>query len=211
MPNVTVEEGATLSITLNDEEYNEAAIVNEGKYKLIIKAVDEAGNETKVVYNFEIDKTAPEVTIDGVIDGMKYDKEVKPVITISEDTELTMTLNGEGYNGEEIKSEGDYILKVVAKDKAGNITEVEVEFSIKFPSSSTENPTPTPNPGEGSGSGIGTGTVNDDKGNENKGNGNNNVITTIPKTGGTNSIYVIGAALILVAGGAIIGFRRKTN
>ena len=211
MPNVTVEEGATLSITLNDEEYNEAAIVDEGKYELIIKAVDEAGNITEVVYNFEIDKTAPEITVDGVIDGMKYDKEVKPVITVNEDTELTMTLNGEAYNGEEIESEGEYILKVVAKDKAGNITELELEFSIKFPSSSTKNPTPTPKPGEESGSGVGTGTVNDDKGNENQGNGNNNVITTIPKTGGTNSIYVIGAALILVAGGAIIGFRRKTN
>ena len=99
---------------------------------------------------------------------MKYNTEVKPVITVSEDAELTMTLNDEVYNGEEIKSEGDYILKVVAKDKAGNITEVELEFSIKFPSSSTENPTPKPNPGEGSGSGIGTGTVNDDKGNGNK-------------------------------------------
>ena len=211
IPNVTVEEGAKILITLNGEEYNKAAIVDEGKYELIIKAIDDAGNETKVVYNFEIDKTAPEVTVNGVIDGVKYNTEVKPVITVSEDAELTMTLNDEVYNGEEIKSEGDYILKVVAKDKAGNITEVELEFSIKFPSSSTENPTPKPNPGEGSGSGIGTGTVNDDKGNGNKGNGNNSVISTIPKTGGTNSVYVIAAAFILVVGGSIIGFKRKKN
>lgn len=211
IPNVTVEDGETISITLNGEEYDKAAIVDEGKYELIIKAVDNAGNKTEVVYNFEIDKTAPEITVDGVIDGMKYDTEVKPVITVSEDTELTMTLNDEFYNGEEIKSEGDYILKVVAKDKAGNITELELEFSIKFPSSSTENPTPKPNPGEGTGSGIGTGTVNDDKGNENKDNGSNSVITTIPKTGGTNSIYVIAAAFILVVGGSVIGFKRKKN
>ena len=211
IPNVTVEEGAKILITLNGEEYNKAAIVDEGKYELIIKAIDDAGNETKVVYNFEIDKTAPEVTVNGVIDGVKYNTEVKPVITVSEDAELTMTLNDEVYNGEEIKSEGDYILKVVAKDKVGNITEVELEFSIKFPSSSTENPTPKPNPGEGSGSGIGTGTVNDDKGNGNKGNGNNSVISTIPKTGGTNSVYVIAAAFILVVGGSIIRFKRKKN
>lgn len=211
IPNITVEDGETVSITLNGEEYDKAAIVDEGKYELIIKAVDNAGNKTEVVYNFEIDKTAPEITVDGVIDGMKYDTEVKPVITVSEDIELTMTLNDEVYNGEEIKSEGDYILKVVAKDKAGNITELELEFSIKFPSSSTENPTPKPNPGEGTGSGIGTGTVNDDKGNGNKDNGSNSVITTIPKTGGTNSIYVIAAAFILVVGGSVIGFKRKKN
>lgn len=54
-------------------------------------------------------------------------------------------------------------------------------------------------------------TLNDDKGNGNKGNGSNSVITTIPKTGGTNSIYVIAAAFILVVGGSVIGFKRKKN
>lgn len=213
IPNVKVEDAATVSIKLNGEDYDKAAITEEGKYEFIIKAVDEAGNETEVVYNFEIDKTAPKVTVEGVIDGMKYDKEVKPVVTVDEDTELVMTLNGEDYIGDKIKAEGNYVLKIVATDKAGNVTEIEFEFSIKYPGSSNENPTPTPTPNPGTGSGTGSGTVNDDKNNTNKGNGNkgNNKITTIPKTGGTNSIYVIGAALLLVAGGIFMELKKKKS
>ena len=51
---------------------------------------------------------------------MKYDKVVKPIITVDEDTELVMTLNGEDYIGNEIKAEGNYVLKIVATDRAGN-------------------------------------------------------------------------------------------
>ncbi len=147
---------------------------------------------------------------------MKYDKVVKPIITVDEDTELVMTLNGEDYIGNEIKAEGNYVLKIVATDRAGNVTEVELEFSIKYPGSSNENPTPTPTPNPGTGSGTGSGVVNDDKnntdkGNGNKGNGSNNIITTIPKTGGTNSIYVIAAALLLVGSGIFMESKKKRS
>ncbi|WP_195987636.1 S8 family serine peptidase [Clostridium sp. D53t1_180928_C8] len=214
IPIIKIEDAIKVSIKLNGEEYDKSAITEEGKYEFIIKGVDEAGNETEVVYNFEIDKTAPKVTVDGVIDGMRYDKDVKPIITVNEDTELVMTLNGEEYIGNEIKDEGNYVLKIVATDKAENITEVEYEFSIKYPSSSNKNPTPTPTPIQGTGSKIALGVVNDDKnntdkGNENKGNVSENKITTIPKTGGTNSIYVIGAALLLVASGIVMEVKKK--
>lgn len=229
MPNITVEENATVLITLNGEEYNKAAIVEEGKYELVIKAVDEAGNIRELVYNFEIDKTNPEITVDGLIDGMKYNKEVKPTITVSEEADLVVTLNGEVYNGEEIKVEGDYVLKVVATDKAGNTTEVEFEFNIKYLSGPGPNPTPTPtpnpnpnpgpikptpNPEEGSASSSGAGSSSTNNGttnNVNKDNVSNKVNSTIPKTGGTNSIYVIGVAVILVVGGIFMILKKKKS
>lgn len=208
-PNIEVEDTAIVSIKLNGEEYDKTVITEEGKYELRIKAVDEAGNVTEVVYNFEIDKTAPEINITGVIDGMKYDKEVEPVIRVSDDVNLSMTLNEEEYTGGEIKEEGNYILKIVATDKAGNENEIQLEFEIKYPSNSNQNPTENPKPNPGSGTGVDSEVVNDEKDEDNNGDKNNNVITTIPKTGGNNSIYITGIAFLLVIGGIVITFKNK--
>ncbi|MGL5084913.1 MAG: hypothetical protein ACRC68_04225, partial [Clostridium sp.] len=164
LPTIKSEDGAVTKVTLNGEEYNGNAITEEGNYELVVNSTDKALNVTEVKYNFVIDKTAPVVTVDGIIDGMTYDKSVKPVVKSEEGIEVIVTLNDKTYNGDEIKENGKYVFKIVAKDKAGNTTEKTIEFTIKLPVGPGPNPTPTPtpnptpNPGGGTvGDGTGSG------------------------------------------------------
>lgn len=89
-------------------------------------------NTKEIVKADEIDTTAPIITISGVQEGKIYeDTTVKPEISVNEDSDITVTLNGTAYNGEVITEEGNYKLVVTAVDKAGNKTVKEISFSIK--------------------------------------------------------------------------------
>ena len=215
-PKITSNEDANIYLELNGEAYNGENIVDEGSYTLKVKAVDKAGNESVAEYNFVIDKTAPEVTIDGVVSGMKYNKEVKPLITSNEDVELTVTLNDKPYYGEVISEDGSYTIKVVAKDLAGNITEISKSFTIKLPEQggTKPNPTPTPNPGENTGGGITDDKVNDgNTGSGNNASGANNSLEkgkgNLPKTGNEGYYYVLLSGILLVGIGVFV-YKRKT-
>lgn len=214
LPKITSNKDANIYLELNGEAYNGENIVDEGSYILKIKVIDRSGNESTAEYKFVIDKTAPEVTIGGVVSGMKYNKEVKPVITSNEDAELIVTLNDKPYNGEAINKNGNYTIKVVAKDLAGNITEVSKSFIIKLQDQggTKPNPTPTPTPNPGGGStgdrvnDVNTGSGNNNSGDDSslgKGKGN------LPKTGNEEYYYVIVSGLLLVGIGVFI-YKRKT-
>ena len=97
----------------------------EGTYTITAK--DEIGNVTKET--FTIDKTAP------VINGFKdckyyYNTSIKPEL-VEENLE-SYTLNGEEYDGKEIKEDGVYTL--VATDKAGFKTEIKFVIDKTAPS-----------------------------------------------------------------------------
>lgn len=218
LPKITSNKDANIYLELNGEAYNGENIVDEGSYILKIKVIDRSGNESTAEYKFVIDKTAPEVTIGGVVSGMKYNKEVKPVITSNEDAELIVTLNDKPYNGEAINKNGNYTIKVVAKDLAGNITEVSKSFIIKLQDQGgtkpIPTPTPTPNPGGGSTGGstgdrvndVNTGSGNNNSGDDSslgKGKGN------LPKTGNEEYYYVLLSGVLLVGIGVFI-YKRKT-
>ncbi|MPQ44789.1 M14 family metallopeptidase [Clostridium tarantellae] len=51
---INIEEGATFKATLNGEEWNGEEISKEGKYVLVVTAVDNNNNEATVTINFEI-------------------------------------------------------------------------------------------------------------------------------------------------------------
>ena len=231
-PVVKVNEESTLEYKLNGEAYELNTISEEGKYNLDIIARDKVGNISTASIAFVIDKTAPVITINDVINGMKYDKEVKPTVSVDdENAEVVLTLNDNPYDGSIIKEEGKYILKVVATDVAGNVTEKVVSFEIKFPEKDTTNPTPVPKPEDNGGSGIDGRPTNDDKGNgsgsSNNGSGNKGPTVSehsnikpstnikgkgnLPNTGQDRVIYIAGLAVVLVIVGGILVIKKKKD
>lgn len=124
------ENNSLVSMLLNGEEYHGELISTDGKYTLLIKVVDKAGNLTEQLITFVLDTTQPKIKISGVEDGKFYKETVKPNIKTYEEADLVMTLNGNTYNGEEISEPGEYALIAKATDKAGNSSEEIVEFTI---------------------------------------------------------------------------------
>ncbi len=108
-------------------------LIKETEYHLVCTATDLAGNQSQLKMNFVLDKTPPKISIEGVIDGELYSKTVTPIITIT-DTYLDgyeITLNGESYqSGTPIGEDGDYLLSILAWDKAGNQSQAQVSFTI---------------------------------------------------------------------------------
>ena len=231
-PTVNVNEESKVEYKLNGEVYELTTLSEEGQYTLEVIATDKAGNVSNTSVNFEIDKTSPVITINDVVNGMKYDKEVKPTISVDdENAEVVATLNDNNYDGLSIKEEGKYTLKVVATDLAGNTSEKVVSFEIKFPEKDNTNPTPTPEPGDGGNTDIGGGTTNDNQGNgsgsgsSNSNSGNNGTTGNgslnikpsdgnagkgnLPSTGQDRVIYIAVFALVLVVIGGVLVFKKK--
>lgn len=129
---VMTNEEATLEITLNGKTYvNETAITADGKYVLKVVATDKAGNKSEKSFEFSIDKSNPEIKVEGLNDGWAYNKDVTPTISFGEEVKAEITLNGKSYvSGTTISSEGNYELKIVATDKAGNKNTVTYKFVI---------------------------------------------------------------------------------
>lgn len=121
---------AEVTAMLNGKEYDGKEITQEGKYELVITAVDKAGNKAEAVVKFSVDKTAPKITVTGAENGKAYNTSIATIIKVDEEATVTTTLNGKEYDGKEITEEGNYELAISAVDKAGNKTEVLVKFSI---------------------------------------------------------------------------------
>lgn len=125
------ENNSIISMLLNGEEYHGELITADGKYTLLVKSVDKAGNTTEQSLTFVLDTTKPKIKISGVEDGKYYKDSVKINVKTYEDADLTVTLNGNKYeNDTEITEPGEYSLIAKATDKAGNTSEEIVEFTI---------------------------------------------------------------------------------
>jgi len=127
---------AQQNITLNGIPFiSGTPITDEGDYLLVASATDKAGNYSVKQVRFTIDKTPPEIIVNGVGDGFEYNEPVTPVISVIEDNlkSILITLNGQPFvSGTPVTEEGDYILYVRAEDLAGNISEKTITFSIIF-------------------------------------------------------------------------------
>ncbi|MEW5760898.1 MAG: right-handed parallel beta-helix repeat-containing protein, partial [Candidatus Thermoplasmatota archaeon] len=123
-------------ITLNGGKYpNGTKIVEEGYYILIVVAFDKAGNIAKKVITFCVDKTEPVIEIKDVEDGYYYNASITPSINISDlnldENNTSIKLNDELFeSGTTITDEGDYVLVVIAEDKARNKKSVIIKFTI---------------------------------------------------------------------------------
>ncbi|MEW6087760.1 MAG: FG-GAP-like repeat-containing protein [bacterium] len=125
----------TAIIELNGQSYTGGRLISdEGIYNLEVKARDIAFNSSEVFISFIIDTTSPVVAISGVRDSNYYSTDVSPQIEINDSyLETTViTLNGENYStGTVISGEGEYILSVSARDKAGNSRKTDAQFVIE--------------------------------------------------------------------------------
>lgn len=129
---------------------------SDGEYEFSINLSDKAGN-TSSVFNsgkFIIDKTAPTLNISGVQNGVSYKKNTGFKVSVG-DTNIdaercVITLSGRsigeisligGINGttgefsfqgvpDELKYDDLYTLKAVIYDKAGNVSEQTINYSI---------------------------------------------------------------------------------
>ncbi|MCG2827482.1 MAG: right-handed parallel beta-helix repeat-containing protein [Thermoplasmatales archaeon] len=123
-----------VSATLNDETFiNDTAVQDDGSYTLFVLAMDKAGNTASKTVSFIIDKTLPEITVTGVADNAHYNISITPIVDIT-DLNLNTTLvelNDASFtSGTEVINEDDYVLFVLAMDKAGNVNETTISFVI---------------------------------------------------------------------------------
>lgn len=134
---------------------------NKGDIRIIAKKPDGT-----IVDDFNLDKKAPEITINGVEDnGVYIDTKVKIGVSVDEEADIITTLNGISYDGEEIIKAGKYEFAVEATDKAGNKSTKTISFTIKESEKSGEN---------GSENGGNNNGNNGENNGGNSGNGNNN-------------------------------------
>lgn len=134
-----------LSMTLNGEPYEIGGeIEDEGKHVLYFEVKDKAGNIQTLGVEFTIDTTPPKVDYDGVEKNGVYHEPVYVRIILNDplDRILRVTVNGELFRGEMTEIDGkrfikvpalklgDYEIKAIAVDEAGNETELVIPFTI---------------------------------------------------------------------------------
>ena len=102
--------------------------------QLKITAFDSFGNESQgvLVSATAVDDIAPRVSIDGIAEGAFYSSSVTPSINVTDANLSTkeILLNGAVYTLAAIGIEGNYTLKVTARDSSGNTTTKEIRFVI---------------------------------------------------------------------------------
>lgn len=122
----------TFTMTLNGKPYNNESIKAEGSYQLVINSIDKAGNTTNRVIDFVIDKTAPAITIKGLINNTTLTSIISPLISINDaNADTTILLDGQDYHGGPITTDGKHTLIIETVDKAGNMSEKVFTFFLK--------------------------------------------------------------------------------
>ena len=118
-------------ITLNGMTYEDEVISSEGRYLLEIIAEDKAGNMSKKSIEFVLDKTAPQIIVEGIEDDGIYQEPVSIEVRIIDDnlSSKEILLDGQAYeSGTTVDIEGEHELIVRAEDLAGNISEKRYSF-----------------------------------------------------------------------------------
>lgn len=229
VPVIEVEEGSSvLELTVDGVDYDNKAVSEEGSHKIVIKVSDKAGNITTKEINFIVDKTAPSITIEGVESLKTYENGITPIVKVDEENaEVTITLNDKEYDGSVIDKDGNYVLKVVAIDLAGNKSESSLYFTVKTKQEDTKpddgdtKPLPGENDGKDDENDSENPSVDDDDSSVD--NGSNNTTTkpdatqkpssnTIPKTGaiiGTTVLMIIGLGCVVL--GCVFVIRKRKN
>ncbi|MEW5759333.1 MAG: right-handed parallel beta-helix repeat-containing protein [Candidatus Thermoplasmatota archaeon] len=106
---------------------------DDGDYTITINVKDRANNTAEKIVKFIIDKTAPNITVLGVVDGGYYNISVIPIVSVNDKNLNTssITLNNLPFkSGTSITEEGNYILAIRGVDKANNKAEKKVKFTI---------------------------------------------------------------------------------
>ena len=189
----------------NYTEYNGQFSVGISS-KVYARVIDYAGNVSEVALaDVKIDTEAPQVNITNIGEGQEFTESVTPnVVCNDEEATITLLLNGNPYDGEEIAAEGEYTLEAYATDKAGNKSLVVTRhFKIVSDSGVITPPSggDTENPGKPGDTNNTDGTTNN----------TNNTQGTPSKTGDSNSmtVVIVLVALMLCSGAAIVFIKKK--
>lgn len=113
----------------------------EGVYRIQVSATDKAGNSVSRELTFTIDKTAPVITPKVKGDGrtIKNGEFINFIFTpefaldVAQDSIVSMTLNNQNIAGNRApiaSKDMKYNYRVVARDKAGNETVLEISFTL---------------------------------------------------------------------------------
>jgi putative cell wall-binding protein len=133
IPAISAVTGSTKETTtakLDGDDYDGKTAFSERKHELIVTSTNTAAKTSTYKINFTIDKTAPVITVAGVINEKLYNTNVTPVINVNEGT-YTATLDGAGYAGAAVTTDGVHKLIVNAVDLAGNISATTtISFTI---------------------------------------------------------------------------------
>ena len=108
-------------------------VSTEGAHILAINAIDAAGNASSRTASFELDLTAPAITIGGVTAGALVRGPVTPTFSASDAhlASVSATLNGAPFaNGTSVSTDGTFTLTVQAADAAGNTSARQVQFTL---------------------------------------------------------------------------------
>jgi large repetitive protein len=114
---------------------------SEGEYRILVEAVDKAGNSHSSTMIFTIDKTKPVITPkfkgqNTLIKNGAYINEVfTPEFALDQrdDSIVSVTLNGGSNLGANVpvaSREMKYTYNVLARDKAGNESTLEISFTL---------------------------------------------------------------------------------
>ncbi|MFS0821687.1 Ig-like domain-containing protein [Bacillus sp. 1P02SD] len=111
---------------------------DDGEYEVIVRSEDFAGNKAvEKKHKFTVDNEKPKISIEKVEDGKYYDKNQTAAIKVNElnfkNNHVEITVNDKPYEWKNqgvessveipFNNDGDYVIKVSAKDAAGNIAE----------------------------------------------------------------------------------------
>lgn len=127
---IDADEDVTITVTKDGEAIDYKigdALTADGHYSVTIK--DAFGNESS--FSFDIDKTAPEITITGIEDGGKGDAKVI-LSDMTEEGEIHVYKDGTEIDyelGQELSDYGKY--EIVVKDKLGNSRTYSFELAYE--------------------------------------------------------------------------------
>jgi hypothetical protein len=79
------------------------------------------------------DTTPPAILVEGVAPGGVYPAPVRPVVTVTDASPVTVTLTLDGapfVSGDEVATEGEHLLEVSAVDDFGNASAASVPFAL---------------------------------------------------------------------------------
>jgi subtilase family serine protease len=123
--------GANIAFTSGD------VLTADGDYTITVNAVDVAGLKSSASVRFAIDRTPPDIQITGVTDGEIRGAAVMPMVAVSDahlgpvEATLTDGVSSSSFaSGTVVSHERDYVLDVVATDRAGNKASRTIRFTI---------------------------------------------------------------------------------
>lgn len=135
--NISSADEITTKIDINGSSYQSSKynFTSDNTYNVTVSAVDKTNdiqNTNTMSFTIIVDTVIPKLTIEDVIEGTFYNKDVLPKITTDDETAIeTITLNGKNYvKGTAINSDNSYELIAKAEDEAGNIGEASVNFVL---------------------------------------------------------------------------------